>query len=368
VTRMINNPEQKSTKEFFRRYLGDIQQIASAREFILTGGKAEGVRGIDIRTGAGLRYTVLPGRGMDIADLTYRGVPLHYFSATGITSPGYFEEQDYRSMRGFYGGLLTTCGLSNAGWPGEDQGKAYGLHGRVSNSGAEDVAVRQCWDEDEYVISARGVLRDASFRGENLRMERTIISKLSVPEFEITDVIENLGYQPEPLMMIYHINFGYPLLSPETEILAPIISTRGYDEISDSYESKSSWNRFSEASLSPARRLYQHDCGASENGKTFFAVINRKLKPLGFLGIAVEYNKAELPELTQFKVCEAGSYICSLEPGNVTVHGRGALRKQNRLPMLGPSETKTIKMKFSIINDEDGLSRLEEAVLKSVGN
>lgn len=56
-------------------YIGDPQQVAAATPFVLADGKAEGVKGIRVDTGSGLSFTVLPGRGMDIAGASYRVSP-----------------------------------------------------------------------------------------------------------------------------------------------------------------------------------------------------------------------------------------------------------------------------------------------------
>ena len=50
-----------------RRHVGDLSQIADAREGVLTAGRADGVRVVDVKTGGGLEFSVLPSRGMDIA-------------------------------------------------------------------------------------------------------------------------------------------------------------------------------------------------------------------------------------------------------------------------------------------------------------
>ena len=47
--------------------VGSISQIGGLRRYRLCGGLADGVEAVDVRTGSGLCYTVLPGRGMDIA-------------------------------------------------------------------------------------------------------------------------------------------------------------------------------------------------------------------------------------------------------------------------------------------------------------
>ena len=82
------------------RYIGNISQIGGAREYELTTGKAKGVRAVDIRTGAGLCFTVLPDRGMDIAWADYKGVPLAFISKADIAAPQLFNRQEF--LRSFF--------------------------------------------------------------------------------------------------------------------------------------------------------------------------------------------------------------------------------------------------------------------------
>ena len=53
-------------KDYIRKHFNNMDAVADARESVLTGGKSEGVRTIDVKTGSGLRFSVLPTRGMDV--------------------------------------------------------------------------------------------------------------------------------------------------------------------------------------------------------------------------------------------------------------------------------------------------------------
>src|SRR5258708_11179961 len=97
--------------------VGDMSRIAGIRASRLEGGRADGVRALDFTCGDGLRFTVLPDRCMDIPTLEYRGVPLVWAARNGIVAPSYFEPEGSAWLRSFFGGLFTTCGLTQAGQP-----------------------------------------------------------------------------------------------------------------------------------------------------------------------------------------------------------------------------------------------------------
>lgn len=82
-----------------------------------------------------------------------------WISKTGVVSPAYYEKDGKNFLRGFFGGLVTTCGLKNIG-------RAYGemgLHGRISNTPAENISKYCAW---EGVIGLEPIT--TSLGGENI--------------------------------------------------------------------------------------------------------------------------------------------------------------------------------------------------------
>ena len=139
-----------SRTELLRR-VGDVSQVGGARLVTLAEGPESGVQVAEVRTGSGLNFSVLPGRGMDLGFAEFRGTPLCWRSSTGeIAAPHYQPEGD-GWLRGFSGGLMVTCGLTTAGWPSIDQGQALPLHGRAwvkvdstSTTSSKILATRGC--------------------------------------------------------------------------------------------------------------------------------------------------------------------------------------------------------------------------------
>ena len=64
-------------------------------------------------------------------------------------------------------------------------------------------------------------MREGELFGENLVLRRSIETVYGFKTVAIIDEIENQGFRDEPLMLLYHINIGYPLLDAGTELLAP---------------------------------------------------------------------------------------------------------------------------------------------------
>ena len=347
-------------------YIGDLSQVAGVRPCVLRDGKAEGVSAVDVQTGAGLQLTVLPGRGMDIPDARYRGIPLHFASGTGIVSPAYYEEPGLGWLRNFFVGLLTTCGITYSGAPDNDQGEALGLHGRISNVGAENVCVNQEWQGDEYVMTVQGMLRECRAMGEFMTLTRRIETRLDWKKFILTDVIENRGFAPQPLMMLYHFNFGFPLLGPNASIVAPILATEPRNDQARQDNGVAECLSVTAPIHDYQEKVFFHDLAADQEGQTFVALLNTDIGNGTPLGVIERFNINQLPKFTQWKMPCQGFYVMGLEPGTVTPVGRSTLRKENALPMLDAQAQYQVSIEIEVIDSLADFERIQQEAAQLV--
>ncbi len=380
---MANFQGKEWKKHDLLSYIGDPAQIAGARASVLTDGKAEGVKAIDVHTGGGFRFTVLPGRGMDIPSALYREYNLGFLSGTGITSPAYYEEPGLGWLRSFFAGLLTTCGITYSGEPGSDQGQPLGIHGRISNSAAEDVCIAQEWEGDEYVIRLSGKMREASAMGEHMVLARTIETSMGSKGFVLRDVVENRGFEPQPLMMLYHFNFGFPLLGPCARVVGPIVDTVARDDEAKKNRGVDEALEFPAPVPGYSEKVFFHTLAGED--RTFIALLNsdveggpppglsrpRGVPPSGVppggvppdgtpLGIVMRFSKKELPQLTEWKMPCQGSYVVGLEPGTVQPLGRGTLRERGELPMLEGQASYPITITFDVIDSLEEIDAIRK--------
>ena len=337
--------------------IGDPLQAAGVRGSILTDGKADGVRAFDVDTGGGLRFTVLPGRGMDIPFASHKGTSLGFFSGTGITSPAYYQEPGLDWRRGFYAGMLTTCGISNAGAPSTDEGRPFGLHGRLSNAAAENLCVEQEWEGDEFIIRLKGTMRETEAMVENLALTRCVETRLGAAGFRIRDTVFNRGFSAQPLMLLYHINFGFPLLSPSARIVGPIQKTEPRDEQARAGRGLEECLSYPEPTPDYEEKVFFHTLGARPDGATFMSLLNRDAGSGQPLGVVIRWNRKELPNFTEWKMPRKGFYVVGLEPGTVTPVGRGILRQKGTLPMIEGQASHTVTIDIEVV---DSVAKLEE--------
>lgn len=340
------------SKREMLRYVGDFSQLFGVKEYKLSGGKSAGVKAMDIKTGAGLEFTVVADRCMDIAGLSFKGTNCSYLNKTGIVSPAYYEKDGDGFLRNFFGGFLTTCGLRNVGVPCEDEGESFPTHGRISNIPAEEVSVTNKWVDGVPVMTVSGKMKEARMFGENLVLTRKITCKFGENKIQIQNAVENLGFRKEGLMLLFHFNMGYPLLDEDAVLVTPTGKLAPRD--AEAEKGKTSFNKMQKPTANYAEQVFYHDLKTDQSGQTAVAVINQKLE----IGAALHFNKKQLGHFIQWKQMGEGEYVLGMEPANCLVGGRAEARKNGTLEYIDPGEVKNFDLEVEIVSGEAAINKL----------
>lgn len=354
------------TKKELLTRVGDISQVAGVRLHELSDGVERGVRAATLKTGSGLEFMALIDRGMDVSTATYNGQSLAWRSSTLDTSPAYFEEPELRWLRSFYGGLVVTCGLTYAGAPCTDQGKALGLHGRVSNTPAHTVNTGGEWDGDEYTFWIEGKVREAVVFGENIEMTRRISAKLGESKFLITDKVTNLGHQVTDHMILYHINAGFPVIDDGAKLVAPALGYKTRD--ADAEIEKEKYASFCAPTAGFRERVYYIDMAADSAGNVCAALVNHNFNGGEGFGFYIKYPKNELPKFSEWKMMGQGTYVVGLEPANCWVEGRAKERERGTLQTLEAGEGREYHVEIGVLSGQAEISEFESSVAGSLAD
>ncbi len=347
------------TQRELLRHIGLVSQVGGVRLVELAEGNAAGVRAAEFTTGTGFGFTVLLDRGMDLAAAKYRGASLTWESPCGPVHPAYHEQQGLGWLRTFHGGMLNTCGLTYAGAPCVDEGQELGLHGRINHTPAANIWADGAWRGDEYEMWVRGKMRQAVVFGENLTLTRRIWANLGESRLFIRDIVVNEGYQTTPHMQLYHINFGFPIVSEGTELIAPSKSVAPRDAVAA--PGLDGHARYEAPIDGYKEQCFYHDMIPGEDGMVTLVLANRGFNNGQGLGIYVRYRKAELPRFTQWKMVGAGTYVTGLEPANCLVEGRDKDRARGILQHLEPGEQREMLIEIGVL---DGAAAIDEMAAK----
>lgn len=311
------------------RRVGDMRQLAGITAATLDDGRGRGMRVLHVHTGSGLEFTVLPDRALDILDMRHNGRSLAWQSGVDAAAPALYDPRGLEWLRSFSGGMLTTCGLGNVGSPNVDEGLEYGQHGRVANTPAGGVAWSAGWEGEEYVLRIRGTVRESRVFGPRLLLHRTITARLGSNAVDIADTVENDGFSPEPFMLLYHVNCGYPLVDDGARV---VIESERKPFDSFAREEAEEWDRITPPRHGMPEQVFIHTPAADGDGYGEARLLNDRLG----LGFRVRFRTRELPYLWQWKMMGERDYVLGLEPCNCGPGGRHAAREAGLVPTLPP--------------------------------
>jgi hypothetical protein len=240
-----------------------------------------------------------------------------------------------------------------------DEGEELGLHGRTSHTPAEEVSYSTDWIDGQPVIKLRGRLREAKVFGENLVLSREISCIYGENNIKIKDYVENYGFRKEPLMLLYHFNFGYPLLNENACFQAPSSSVTARDE--EAQKGIDTYMDFPKPTHEFAEQVFYHDLGTDEKGKTFAALLNDGLE----IGVVIRFNKKQLFNLVQWKQPGEGEYVLGIEPGNCFVQGRKNSRERGVLEYIDPGEVRCFELEVELVEGKAELNRIRSEMVKN---
>jgi len=353
---------KKNTQPRWYDKVGNPAQVGGIETSVLDNGPARGTRIAWVNTGSGLRYKLVLDRGCDIVDAFYQQHSLAWLSHAGVTAPKPDAARDLEWLWSFGGGLLTTCGLTHVGGPESDEFGQRGLHGRISNIPAEvESIVQPNLRTAKLDMSVTAVMKQHRVFGPNLELRRTVSSTLGEPSIRIRDVVTNAGNAPTPHMLLYHCNYGWPLVDEGTKIVwKGQCQSRGLDMDNAIFNDRHDFRTCSNP-------LASHTAGGEacgfidvtpdKDGMCTIGLYNEKLS----LAVMTRYKKKQLPCLANWQHWGPGEYVTGLEPGTNPPIGQAAARRQKKLLHLAPGKSRTYELEITALTDEKEIRRFLKA-------
>lgn len=333
----------------------------------LRGGLSDGVDLVELNNGA-LSFTVVPTRGMGLWQAALPGWPIGWQSPVrGPVHPAFVDLGEPSGL-GWLDGfdeLLVRCGLESNGAPEFDETTGrlkYPLHGRIANRPAHDVTLS--FDSERQELSVRGVVEETRFLFLHVRLVTTYTTKLGSSTIQICDEVENLSDKPAEIQLLYHINFGAPLLDAGARVVGPFKTV--VPRNAHAAQGIGTWDHYEAAQANFQEQVYLTQLHADAAGNTRTLLTNAG----GTQGVSVLFNTQQLPCFTLWKntAGDADGCVTGLEPGTNYPNPRSFEGKHGRLVALPPGGRTRFDLALEMHATADEVSMAQQAALALSGN
>ncbi len=336
----------------------------------LAGGLRDGVDVVEIHNGA-CRVTVVPTRGMSIHRAALAGLELGWRSPVrGPVHPkfvGLWAPHGLGWLDGF-DELLVRCGLESNGPPVfDDAGRLkHPLHGRIANQPAHRVELAV--DSQAGEITLRGEVDESRLFHNKLRLTTTLRTRFGEAGFRIRDEITNLSTQPGELELLYHVNFGQPLVTPGAKVALPLKTL--VPQTPQAAAGLSWWDTYREAEPGFAEHVFHTEPAADAEGNTQVLLRSAGLRSAGgkpgvdTQGVGLRWNVRQLPLFTLWKSLQpaADGYVTGLEPSINYPNPRAFEKANGRVATLAPGESRVFDLALEVYPNAASVSAAQTAI------
>lgn len=362
-TWVVTNAEQDIDVDNWSIGPADVPELGdgwSVRKRTLQGGLQAGVTVIEIDNGQ-MRFTVIPTRGMGIWKAWMGEATLGWQSPVrGPIHPQHVPLMEPGGL-GWLDGfdeLLVRCGLASNGAPEFDENNRlkYPLHGRIANRPAYFVEISI--DTDTREIAVLGHVDETRFHFEKLRLQARIATHIGKNRLSIRDEVRNLSDSPAEMQMLYHVNFGTPLLDAGSQLVVPaktIVPRNPH-----AAASLDKWSNYLGPEPGFPEEAYFFDLLGDASGNTRTLLKNAH----GTEGVSLLFNRDQLPCFTQWKntTSIADGYVTGIEPGTNFPNPRSFEAEHDRVVKLSPQGSQVFDLAIEWHRDAAGVNTAETAV------
>ena len=320
----------------------------------LRGGKQEGVDLLVVDNGK-LRITVIPTRGMGVLKVEMDDVRLGWDSPVKEVVHPQFINLPTRGGLGWLEGFnewMVRCGLENCGGPGRDEfitntgAKAemdLHLHGKVANIPASEVEV-VVDRRPPYRICIRGRVEERMFYGPKLELWTELSTEPGAASFRIDDVVTNRGANPQEFQLLYHVNFGPPLLEAGARLVGTIKQVTPFNDTAAKGVAR--YSEYAGPTPGFVEQVFCLHPWADERDQATLMLQNAAADRAASMRFAVD----QLPYVSLWK-CTASleeGYVTGIEPATGFPNNRRIERQLGRVPKLSAGESRRFTIDYAV--------------------
>jgi hypothetical protein len=204
--------------------------------------------------------------------------------------------------------------------------------------------------------------RDTRMYGPVVEVRRRISCTLGEPFIRIEDEVINLGNTTVPHNWLYHINFGYPLVDREAQVVLGGRVTGIWDSLKppappsadvDLDGFKTVPDNLPDHAGTGSRGLVL-DVADDGTGTAHVGIVNGSRG----LGVEVTYLTRQMPRLANWQhYGPGGAYVCALEPFHGSLFGKDRDSHPLAAQWLDPGESRQYEVGMRV-HDEAGVEQL----------
>ncbi len=336
----------------------------------LHGGKQEGVRLISIDNGT-ITVAVVPTRGMSILDVKDSKTGERIFGwdspVQEVVHPSHIDFES-RGGLGWLEGFnewMVRCGLEFAGHPGKDKfinntgdeaEMDLTLHGKIGNIPASEVELT-VQKEAPHQVTLRGVVSERQFYGPKLKLTTELSMLPDSRSLELHDTITNEGASDQEYQVIYHTNFGVPILEKDAKVVVAAKEIWPMNETAA--EGINEFDRYGAPQVDFVEQVYLATPHSDSRGETTAVLHDAAVRR----GASITWSTDTLPYLTIWKNTAAlrDGYVTGIEPGSGFPFNRRVERHYGRVPKLAPGDSESFDLTFTFLPTGDDI---KQAVMK----
>ena len=338
----------------------------SIRKFTLHGGLQEGVEVVEINNGH-FNFAVLPTRGMSIWKARCGDLDLGWRSPVRHPVHPAFVDLEERGGIGWLRGFnewVVRCGLASFGPPGpdvaiDDAGNRshtdLTLHGRAANLPASRVEIEVSGSE----IILRGEVFETMLFGPSLRLDCEIRTTFGSSRITINDTVSNLGSLPCEHQILYHINYGDPLLEEGSRFVAPAKLVAPRD--ARAAEGIGTFDEYTGPVAGYAEQAYWLELAGRRGSRETLAMLRNTA---GDRASVLRFSLKDFPCFTIWKNTAAreDGYVTGLEPGTAFPNHRSFERSQERVLVLKGGESRRTSLHIEALETKKAVQSAEKEI------
>ena len=160
--------------------------------------------------------------------------------------------------------------------------------------------------------------------------------------------------------MLYHVNFGDPLLDAGSKVIAPIKTI--VPRNAHAAEGIGNWSSYEAPQPGFEEQVYFFELLGNDEGETQAILKNAH----GTEGALLKFNKKQLPCFTVWKntTSLADGYVTGIEPGTNFPNPRSYEGEQGRVVKIGPSGSFDFDFELAYLSHASEVEAAESAIAK----